>query len=133
MVTPVRKDERFKTSAYAVPGVCTLDGFARELDRQGGVDLKDLEALTCLRIRTRNTNYKITVLAPDDGRILLVGGRFAPTTVEAELVGSSFGGNFLKVRWIGINMRLEVQIGEQFIVTSPVRSVEIDSNLPGPF
>ena len=53
--------------------------------------------------------------------------------VEAELAGSSFGGHFLKVKWIGVNMRMELQIEGQFIVTSPVRSVEIDSSLPGPF
>ncbi len=53
--------------------------------------------------------------------------------VEAELAGSSFGGHFLKVKWIGVNMRMELQIEGQFIVTPPVRSVEIDSSLPGPF
>jgi hypothetical protein len=129
----VRKDELIKTSAEVVPRVCTLDGFAQEIDRHGGVDLNGLEPLTCLRIRTHNTEYKITVLAPADSRVLLQGGRFAPRPVEAELAGSSFGGHFLKVKWIGINMRLELQIGGQCIVTSPVRSVEIDSNLPGPF
>ncbi len=133
MVAPVRKSELIKTSGQVVPRVCTLDGFAREIDRQGGVDLGDLESLTCLRIQTRNTEYKITVLAPADSRILLQGGRFAPTTIEAELAGSSFGGHFLKVKWIGVNMRMELQFGGRVIVTSPVRSVEIDSSLPGPF
>ena len=133
MVTPVRKSELIKTSGQVVPRVCTLDGFAREIDRQGGVDLGGLESLTCLRIQTRNTEYKITVLAPADSRILLQGGRFAPTPIEAELAGSSFGGHFLKVKWIGVNMRMELQFGGRVIVTSPVRSVEIDSSLPGPF
>ena len=133
MVAPVRKSELIKTSGQVVPRVCTLDGFAREIDRQGGVDLGDLESLTCLRIQTRNTEYKITVLAPADSRILLQGGRFAPTPIEAELAGSSFGGHFLKVKWIGVNMRMELQFGGRVIVTSPVRSVEIDSSLPGPF
>ncbi len=133
MVTPVRKSELVKTSGQVVPRVCTLDGFAREIDRQGGVDLGGLESLTCLRIQTRNTEYKITVLAPANSRILLQGGRFAPTPIEAELAGSSFGGHFLKVKWIGVNMRMELQFGGRVIVTSPVRSVEIDSSLPGPF
>ncbi len=133
MVAPVRKSELIKTSGQVVPRVCTLDGFAREIDRQGGVDLGGLESLTCLRIQTRNTEYKITVLAPADSRILLQGGRFAPTPIEAELAGSSFGGHFLKVKWIGVNMRMELQFGGRVIVTSPVRSVEIDSSLPGPF
>ncbi len=133
MVTPVRKSELIKTSGQVVPRVCTLDGFAREIDRQGGVDLGGLEPLTCLRIRTHNTEYKITVLVPADSRILLQGGRFAPTPIEAELAGSTFGGHFLKVKWIGVNMRMELQIGGQVIVTSPVRSVEIDSSVPGPF
>jgi len=108
LVTPVRKSELIKTSGQVVPRVCTLDGFAREIDRQGGVDLGDLESLTCLRIQTRNTEYKITVLAPADSRILLQGGRFAPTPIEAELAGSSFGGHFLKVKWIGVNGYWEV-------------------------
>jgi hypothetical protein len=129
----VRKTEIGKASGQLVPRVCTLDGFAQQIDHDGGVDLTALEPLTCLRVQTRNTEYKITVLSPSESKVIIQGGRFAVEPTAAELSGSSFGGNFLKVKWIGVNMRMEFHIADRCIVTSPVRSAEIDSNLPGPF
>ncbi len=123
------------SKSHLVPRLCTLDGFAQQISHQGGIDVTQLEPLTRLVVRTQNTHYQITVLDPAESKVLIRGGRFFPEQVEADVCGASFGGNFLKMHWLGLGMRMEVNSQGRFIVTSPVSSVEFedDSNLPGPF
>jgi hypothetical protein len=45
--------------------------------------------------------------------------------MRARLDGSSFGGALLKVAWLGVGLRMEICCNGQRIVTSPVRSFEI--------
>ena len=125
----IRHDDGF------VPRRCTLEGFAQEVALTEGVGLAELESLTTLLVRTDNSLYRITVLQPPQPKILVQGGRFFPETTEGRLAGSSFGGSFLKMAWLGCGLRMEIYSKGQRIVTSPVRSIEIqqDSCLPGPF
>ena len=118
-----------------VPRRCTLDGFAEEASRRGGVDLVELPALTRLDVRTQNTAYEVVVLCPFESKVLVRGGRFFAEPTESYLCGSSYGGNLLKVSWVGVGMRLEVMREGRRIVTSTVQSVTLrdDTNLPGPF
>ena len=119
-----------------MPRRCTLDGFAQEVALTEGVGLAELESLTTLLVRTDNSLYRIIVLQPPHPKILVQGGRFFTETTEGRLSGSSFGGSFLKMAWLGCGLRMEIcSEGHQRIVTSPVRSIEIqkDSCLPGPF
>ncbi len=118
-----------------MPRRCTLEGFAQEVALTEGVGLAELESLTTLLVRTDNSLYRITVLQPPQPKILVQGGRFFPETTEGRLAGSSFGGSFLKMAWLGCGLRMEIYSGGQRIVTSPVRSIEIQhaSCLPGPF
>lgn len=118
-----------------VPRHCTLDGFAEESTRNDGVDVSRLEPLTVLQVQTQNTLYRITLLDPFSSEVLVHGGPFFTDPTRATLCGSSFGGSFLKSRWIGVGMRLEVSKEGRNIVTSPIRFFEIeeDSALPGPF
>jgi hypothetical protein len=118
-----------------VPRRCTLDGFAEEATRQGGLDLAELPALTRLHVRTQNTVYQVILLSPGESRVLIQGGRFFAEPTESYLCGSSYGGNLLKVAWVGLGMRVEVMRDGRRIVTSTVQSVQVvdDSDLPGPF
>ena len=63
------------------------------------------------------------------------GGSFFPETTRACLSGSSFGGSRLKMGWVGIGLHMEFHDDGQWIITSRVRSIamETDSALPGPF
>ena len=124
-----------ETKERWVPRLCTLEGFGEDTNDRSGIDVRWLEPLTRLRVRTHNSLYQLTVLSPGESTVLIQGGRFFTEPVQASLGGSSFGGCMLKTRWIGLGMRMEIYGEEGHIVTSPVRSVqaEDDSSLPGPF
>ena len=108
---------------------CTFDGFVEGMSRATGVRLASLEALTTLRVRTNRSTYRIMVLDPSEGRILIQGGKYFVEPIEACLNGSSLGGSSLKIDWVGQRMRMEISRGGRPIVTSPVRSIEILNNV----
>ncbi len=108
--------------------LCTFDGFVEGMSRAAGVRLGSLEALTTLRVRTNRSTYRIMVLDPSEGKILIQGGKHFVEPVEACLNGSSLGGSSLKLDWVGQRMRMEISRGGRPIVTSPVRSIEILNN-----
>jgi len=118
-----------------VPRRSTLDGFAEEISRRGGLNITGLEPITPLIVRTENTLYRITILEPFRFRILVQGGSFFPEATTAHLQGSGFGGSLLKQGWIGEGLRMEICTDENRIITSRVQSMEIEANgsLPGPF
>ena len=118
-----------------VPQRSTLSGFAKEVLANPGVALTRLEPWSRLLVRTHNTAYHLTILEPSESRVLVQGGHYFAEATEAVLFGSSFGGSLLKVRWIGCGMRMEISADDRKIVTSPVRSVEVQESveMPGPF
>ena len=90
---------------------------------RGGVDLNVLAGLERFVVRTRNTHYEITVLAPDTGEVLVRGGRFFPDHTRVELAGCSLGGAFLKLRSIHPGFMMELLHDGQRIVTTRVREI----------
>ncbi|MBM3819570.1 MAG: hypothetical protein FJW14_11240 [Acidimicrobiia bacterium] len=107
-------------AAAVLPREATLDGFV-QCASGTGISLRELEPLTTLLVGTCNTQYRIIVSR--QSAILVQGGRFFPEVTTAHLDGSSAGGSFLKVAWIGVGLRMEISAGGQRIVTSPVRSI----------
>jgi hypothetical protein len=67
------------------------------------------------------------VTHPWEGGVLIRGGRFFQKFTEARLVGSTLGGSFLKQRGIYVGMRLEINVGGETILTSPVFSLSVSS------
>ena len=112
------------STTVLVPRAATLDGFTDEVARSAGISVCNLEPLTTLVVETCNSVYRIVV--SDRTAILVQGGRFFPDVTPAHLHGSSFGGSFLKMAWIGIGLRMEICGGGQQIVTSPVRTIMIE-------
>ncbi|HVG69542.1 MAG TPA: hypothetical protein VM819_01490 [Vicinamibacterales bacterium] len=105
----------------------TLDGFA--LAASGpGVALGTLEPLTELKVQTRNTCYRIVISR--DADIVIQGGTFFPDPTRAHVEGASFGGNLLKVGWIGVGLRMEILAEGRRIVTTAVRSIVRDDDAP---
>ena len=104
-----------------VAHTATLDGFVDATTSADGICVRDLEPLTTLVVRTCNSRYRIIVSCAST--ILVQGGRFFPEVTDARLEGSSAGGSFLKVAWIGVGLRMEISAGGQRIVTSPVRAI----------
>jgi hypothetical protein len=109
---------------------CTLDGFDRELEASEGINIRDVEPFTTLLVQTRNSLYRIIPLEAGRSRIMVQGGRFFPDLVEAHLAGSSLGGSFLKLHWIGSGLHMEINSGGERIVTSRVRSFSIEQDAP---
>lgn len=126
---------RAESARYALPRHCTLEGFAQETSRRGGVEISELRPLTKIQVQTHNTSYQITLLTPRESRALVQGGRFFVEPTEAYVCGASYGGTLLKMSWILFGMRLELLANGRRIVTSPVVSAETvdDASLPGPF
>ena len=101
----------------------TLDGFVEETGNIRGLYLRDVEPLTTLIVRTRNSHYRIIVSR--DTSAIVQGGQFFPDATPGRIDGSGFGGSFLKVGWIGIGLRMETFADGRRIITSPVRDISI--------
>ena len=108
-----------------IPRHCTLDGFIDAVSQTDGVGLADVDAFTTLVVQTDNSVYEITILKPHRREVLVQGGAFFPVRTRACLSGSSFGGSCLKLGWVGIGLHLEFHAGDQWIITSHVRSIRV--------
>lgn len=134
-------DERLEESSAAglgrrlVARTVTLRGFIEEVSRRRGLSLADLQPISLLSVQTANSVYRITVLQPEELRILVQGGVFFPEATKAYLEGSSLGGSFLRRGWLGPGLRMEILAPAGRIVTSRIESLEVraDTSLPGPF
>lgn len=130
-----RSGRETRCDSLPIPTRCTLHGFADEVTGIEGVELEELDPFTQIVVHTSNSSYLLVVIDPWTSRIVIRGGHFFPEPSEVVLCGSSFGGSFLKTRWIGCGMRMEVWDGQQRIVTSRIRRVDTQppEPLPGPF
>jgi len=103
-----------------------MDGFVAASSAADGVCLRDLDPLTTLLVRTCNSHYRIVI--SNNTAVYVQGGRFFPETTDARLEGSSFGGSFLKMGWIGVGLCMEIWAHGQRIITSPVRAIARDTS-----
>ncbi len=102
----------------------TLQRFAAATTATEGVCLASLAAIDQLEVRTRNSLYQITLLGGGAGRVLVLGGAFFPVWSEAQLTGSTLGGSFLKMGWVGCGFCMEFLYEGQRIVTTRVREIQ---------
>jgi hypothetical protein len=94
--------------------------------------LRRLTPFDTICVRTYNSDYRIFLLDPKRGRVLVEGGRQFVEPVEAVVNGSTFAGSF-KVGWIGIGLRIEfLTEGSILVSTSPVQSVHVEHCTPEP-
>lgn len=111
-----------KTTPTPMPSAApTLGRFAQSVEASEGVSLSSLAPIDQLEVRTRNSVYQITVLGA--GRVMVRGGSFFPEWSAAHLAGSTLGGSFLKMNWIGYGFSMEFLHQGQRIVTTRVRSI----------
>ena len=111
--------------AAILPRSRTLEGFA--LATGVGIDVRSLESGTTLRVNTRNTFYRLVVLNPTRLLVLAKGGEHFRHEGEARLNGSTCGGSTLKGGWIGVGFSMDLWTGGRHIITSSVRSVNVES------
>ena len=72
--------------------------------------------------------YLVIPLRLGGSDVLVQGGQFFPEATKARLLGSTFGGSFLKMHWIGIGMHLEFDAGHEGgpIITTPVIGIRVE-------
>ena len=120
-----------RRSPHGVTRHRTLDGVVRAMSQADGIGLIDVNAFTTLVVRTDNSIYRITILRPHAREVLVQGGKFFPERTRACLNGSSFGGSCLKLGWVGLGLHLEFHAGDQWIITSHVRAIAVESSATG--
>lgn len=101
-----------------------------EVNLDAGIDVSKLEEGTKVIVETKKSIYEITIVK--DSQIKIIGGilpngefRF-PTPVDAIFAGSSKG-LIVKQGWIGKGMKLEIIIDDKALVTSAVKTAEIEA------
>ena len=117
---------RPSTFPIECPVGASLDGWAGH-EWTDGLQVDRLAELDELSIRTRNNVYRIVIMVPLGGDVMVQGGRFFPELTRVRLSGCSLGGAFLKQRGIYVGFRMEIQSGLETIVTSDVQSIQIVS------
>ncbi len=120
-----------RRSADVVPRHRTLDGFTKAVSQADGIGLIDVDAFATLVVRTDNSVYRITILKPHAGEVLVQGGKFFPERTRACLSGSTFGGSCLKIGWVGLGLHMEFHAGDQWIITSHVRAIAVEPSPTG--
>lgn len=86
-----------------------------------GVDLTDLMPSTKLLVRTAHSLYQLVI--GEDAALYVEGGMFFPGSTPANFVGARFGSHSLKVGWVVVGLPMEIVVGNQHIVTSPVHGI----------
>ena len=94
-----------------------------------GINLSQLAALDRVFVRTRNSLYEIIVSSPASGDVLVRGGEFFPEFTSARVAGATLGGSFLKLRSIHVGFRLEFTLGQNFVLTSPVETIDVATDV----
>lgn len=111
--------------SFEVPRESLLDGFTQLSNGLERLDVSQLAVNTQIVLRTKNTEYRLTLLDPAARRVLVQGGEYFTVPAEATLTGSSVGGAMLKVGWIVLGLQVELisyprPTEARTIVTSPV-------------
>jgi hypothetical protein len=102
----------------------TVDTFLQLLQDADGLELRRLEPLTTLFVRTRNSLYRLVVAKGRD--VLLQGGRFFPRPTPAHVEGARASGSLLMTGWIVVGLLMEFQVDGKLFATSPVIAIAAD-------
>jgi hypothetical protein len=112
-----------------MPQYSTLGETIEIIDELEAVTLQTLRPCDTIRVRTCNSDYEIFLFEPESGRALVVGGKHFAEPMEAMVSGSTFGGNMLKMGWLGVGLRMELNVNGRRIVTSPVQELHVKHQL----
>ena len=107
----------------AIPGANSL---AEIGSSPRGLELKTLNRFDTIIVRTANSQYRIFLLDPETGRVLLEGGQLITEPMEVMIIGASFGGSVVRPGWISVGLRIEACAGGKYIRTSIVQSLHLE-------
>ena len=88
-----------------------------------GIQIDACSPLDRLVVRTRNSVYDLVVVSPQQGEVLVRGGRLFPEFREAQLVGATAGGHTVRLLGIYVGLSLELFVDRRRVVTSTVLQV----------
>jgi hypothetical protein len=80
---------------------------------------------TLITLHTRNTRYRLEVVDGTERRVKISGGKLFAESTDAELIGA-VDDEGVKVGWIVEGFRLELLTGRGPVLTSSVRSVDVE-------
>ena len=110
---------------HSESGPQTLVDFAHQPGCDQGLRLSALAAGTIVGIKTRHSQYRVPVIGPREGRVLVTGAKWFPEPTEVRLTGATAGGSILKTGWIGLGLKLEMAVGRRLATTSRVTSLAV--------
>jgi hypothetical protein len=97
----------------------TIEGWLSRAS-DSSIDLRACVPFERIIAKTRGSVYELVVVAGRIGEVLVRGGRFFPEFRGAFLRGSTAGGSSLKLRSLGVGLRMEFLVGDRVVLTSPV-------------
>ena len=109
--------DRAESANAATPSSAT-----REV-REYHIDMTDRARR--LRVSTKNTVYEIAVTDGARQEVLICGGLHFQMPRRARIAGTRFSSCELWRGSIYVGLRVELRVGDQALVTSPVRRIEI--------
>ncbi len=89
------------------------------------LDIGALKAGEQVTVRTRNSIYRLVVLCPTERKVLIRGGNFFRSSIEATLLGSSSMQKF-QVGRIARRSSLKILANGCGYITSPVEAIECE-------
>jgi hypothetical protein len=111
----------FRTVSLPSPAGVSLERFAEAAAAADGLDVRRVMPLTVLRVRTRNSDYRVVV--HEAGAVLVEGGAMFPSLTKAYVEGASVGSSCVKAGWILVGLRLELRAGDRRVITSQVCAI----------
>lgn len=99
----------------------------KQSEKDGGIFLKDVPNNHIIEAHTQNSVYTIAVIDKEKSKVAIQGNNKHLIQPEVcYLRGSTFGGSMIKVGWIGVGMRLEVNLAaSRIITTSTIKTVKV--------
>jgi hypothetical protein len=113
----------------AVPASAVLSAW-QTYPWRDGIQVDRLTALDRVTVRTRHSVYEIIVISSASAEVMVRGGEFFREFTRVRLAGCTLGGSFLKLRSIHIGFHIEFALGDGVIITSPVRSIDLETPAP---
>ena len=90
-----------------------------------------MDVFATLVVRTDNSAYRITIVTPHRREVVVQGGAFFPERTRACLNGSSGGWQLFETRVDRYWAALEFHAGDEWIITSHVRTIGFEPSPTG--
>jgi hypothetical protein len=94
------------------------------------VDITQLHEGSIVTVGTRNSVYRLTIQDSEHRLAAIEGGHFFDEPVVARIEGTPFEDGPPEIGIIEPGKRMEILAGNQRIVTSPVRTLDVADQMP---